>query len=109
MAFYFRIHQGTDFTVHFLCRNRGKKVDLTGYSAHMQIRKSLNSDVIDDLTEEDGRLVIDGDKIRAVFPNDVTYFYPTGELVYDVLVRDESGYTFKVLDGKIRVTGGVTR
>ena len=58
-----KIYQGSDFlqVVTFLQTAGGTPVDLTGLTGRMQIRQTLeSSDIIMDLTTENGRLAFGG-------------------------------------------------
>lgn len=112
MTYNFTIEQGCDFARGFYFRDCGGSVDLTGYTAAMQIRQSKRArEAVDTLTTENGRLILDKKKakIDVVIPHDVTANYPATKLVYDLVIKSSEGYVYRVLQGAISVDGGVTR
>lgn len=58
----FSIPQGTDLSVPFLLKDsEGTPVRLEGFSVRMQLRRFVTaSDVIDELSTENGRVTLDG-------------------------------------------------
>ena len=66
----FSLDQGSDKVVYFVLRDKSGPIDLSGYSAAMQVRRYAFSEAaIDTLTTCNGRLLIDGPagKITAKF------------------------------------------
>lgn len=57
----FSLDQGSDKVVYFVLRDKSGPIDLSGYSAAMQVRRYAFSEAaIDTLTTCNGRLLIDG-------------------------------------------------
>lgn len=112
MIYNFTIEQGCDFARGFLFRDCEGNVDLTGYTAAMQIRQGKRArEAVDTLTTENGRLILDKKKakIDMVLPHDVTATYPATKLVYDLIIKSADGFVYRMLQGTISVNGGVTR
>lgn len=67
------LDQGSDAVIPFeMYDANDTPLDLSGYTARMQIRPSVGSATInDELTTENGRLVITGGTITATWPNAV--------------------------------------
>lgn len=111
-AFNFCIGQGTDAWLHFLLTDSSGEIDLTGFSAAMQLRTSVDSQTaVDTLTTKNGRLTINAEehKIECFFPHEQTEAYPASTLVYDLEIRSADGFIFRVLSGRIKVKAEVTR
>jgi hypothetical protein len=86
-------------------------VNLTGYSARLQVRETHRSpNTLVSLTTENGITL--GDKqgtIQIVIPADVTtYFHPTN-YVYDLELVSPGGEVTRILEGTFKVTPEVTR
>lgn len=114
MAEYnFKVNQGADLTVPFLLIDAsGWGVDLTGYTAAMQVRSlACSTEAIDTLTSENGRLVIEESegRITAKFPHKITETYPAQTLVYDMEITSADDERTRILQGKIIVSAEVTR
>jgi hypothetical protein len=102
------IDQGSDFLATFppVTDNSGNSVDLTGYTAVCQIRRSyatvyavqLN---IDDSEFSDGIITI-------TLPNAETAGLTPTRYVYDVTITDPQGIVTKVFDGIANVNPGVS-
>jgi hypothetical protein len=88
----------------------GAPVDLTGFTARMQIRPSINSDeIIHELTTENGEITIlplTGVIRVEVLPEVTATLTQRG--VYDLeLVKDPD--VFRLLQGRVRISKEVTR
>lgn len=83
----FSLDQGSDKVVYFVLRDKSGPIDLSGYSAAMQVRRYAFSEAaIDTLTTCNGRLLIDGPagKITAKFNHANTEQYPGDTVLYDI-------------------------
>lgn len=109
----FSIPQGTDLSVPFRLKDsEGVPVRLEGFSVRMQLRRFVTaSDVIDELSTENGRVTLDdnGGGFSLSFPNGVTEKFPSGYLVYDIELVSPDDLVTRIVEGKIRVTAEVTR
>lgn len=82
--------------------------DLTGYTAKMDLRPYPRAEAVyDELTTENGRLVIDGSKVEVHFPASVTSTYDFLKAYYDLLVMYE-GKQWRVAQGVIVFSKEVT-
>lgn len=107
----FTIEQGTDFSVTWTWQSGGP-VDLTGYTAHMQIRPSnadATSVVYLDLTSSSGITLGGSAGTIAVFlPASVTSALTFGNAVYDLKMTNGSGNVTRLLQGAVTLSYQVT-
>ena len=102
------IDQGADFqTVISLTDSNSDALNLTGYSALAQIRKTHGSTTIADtfgtvLTTNTGQVTL-------TLTDTVTAAMTSGRYVYDVLLTDGSGDKTRVLEGQAILTPGVSK
>ncbi len=111
VSYPLKIDQGSAASFCFCFEGDDGAIDLTGYTAAMQIRRSeFSMEAIDTLTTDNGRLVMDcnGGKITADFPCHISEKYPAGFFLYDIEVESPSGSIYRLLDGKIQIKAGVT-
>lgn len=109
---HFNIDQGADCIIHFSLKDKRGAIDLTGYSAAMQIRRyTFSQEAVDTLTTCNGRLSIDAEagRITATFPHDITEKYPPDTMVYDIELESDTGEITRIIEGKVRVSPEVTR
>jgi hypothetical protein len=107
----FIMDQGSTFNLEVLYRDTNDAIiDLTGYTAAMQIRKSYDTPVILNLTTENGGITITGNlgKIDIQASATQTGAILNGEYVYDLEIT--LGTTVqRVIQGTVNVTPEVTR
>lgn len=105
------LDQGSDAVIPFeLYDASDNPLDLSGYTARMQIRPSVGSATIsDELTTENGRLVIKGGTITATWPNAVTTAMRHGDSVYDIEIVSATGEVTRILEGAFILHQEVTR
>ena len=94
----------------------GTPIPLTGYTARMQIRSTIESDtVILSITStysENGVLTIAEatGKILIYIPASVTATFTSHRMVYDLeIVNTDTGEVIRLLEGKIKLSEEVTR
>ena len=83
----FTLDQGSDKTVSFVLSDKNGPLDLTGYSAAMQLRRyAFSEEAVDTLTTCNGRLQIDDSagKVTAKFNHEKTERYPGDTVLYDL-------------------------
>lgn len=107
----FVLDQGSDFAVPIEFYDaEDKQMDLSGFTARMQIRTSAGSGkVSDELTTENGRLSIEGGTITARWPNAITSAMSAGRYVYDIEIVSADGFVARVLEGNFILHREVTR
>lgn len=103
--------QGATFTKQLTYTIDEEPVDLTTYTARMQVREKYTSKTfVINLTTENGGIVL-GDEsgtINLYISNATTTDVPSKEYVYD-LELVSSGEVYRLLEGKFIVTPEVTR
>lgn len=114
-VYNFEMNQGSDYTIPLkLQDSTGGAINLAGYSARMQLRRTAGAcTAIDELSSDsdDARILIDAaeGRLQLRFPNAVTEKYPAASLVYDVEIKSASGDITRILQGTITVSAEVTR
>lgn len=114
----FVIEQNATFdpVVRLKIKGTDVPVDLTGFTALMQIRKTRGDDAVlvqlstDSLPEDDGTITIDGPNgLLELFIDDaVTATFPEGYGVYDILLTAPSGRRSRPIEGSITFSPGST-
>lgn len=106
------IDKGADFDRVLTWKEDGTAVDLTGYSAKMQIRDSDDSLVME-LSTDNGRITVDSSgTITLHVPGSDTALIPetTNEYYrYDLLLTSPTGVRTRLIEGRVEVTRDVTR
>jgi hypothetical protein len=107
------IPEGASVTVHWRWVNRKTKVpiDITGYSARMQLRSSHTAaDPVTTLSTDNGRIVLGGEDGTIDLDFDlVTHPVPAGRYVFDLLMIPSSGPRRRLVEGIITISPAVTR
>jgi len=81
----------------------------SGYTAKLQVRKTLTSDPIVSLTEVSGITLGASGSIALEIANTVTAAFTAGTYLYDLLVTQTStGRSWRVEEGKFKVKANVT-
>ena len=102
------IDQGSDFTtVISLTDSNNDALNLTGYSALAQIRKTYGSTTLAGTFTTS--LVATTGQLTLRLADTVTAAMGSGRYVYDVLLTDASGDKTRVLEGQAVLTPGVSR
>lgn len=110
--------QGATATLGFTWQDETENpIDLSDWSARMQVRQKVDSPtVLAEFTTDDG-IVINGPagEVTVSAPGEQTadWNWPgTGSArgaVYDLVLSDPSGVDIRLLEGKIKLNLGVTR
>lgn len=96
--FIFHVRDATD-----------EPVDLTNYRAVMQMRPYPSAKrLYDELSTENGRVEVEEDRVRIVFPEEVTQTYRFDQAAYDLYVIAPAGRRYRLLQGVVRTTPMVT-
>ena len=102
------IDQGTDFTVQVDCTDTaGDVLNLTGYTATAQLRKTYGSSNASATFTCSHNGV--GGTVTMTLTDTVTTALEAGRYVYDLMVTDESGSKSRIAEGQATATPGVTR
>jgi Na+/serine symporter len=102
--------QGATFQKTFTWSVDGTAVNLTGYSAALQVRSAYDSDVALVSLVSGSGIVLGGaaGTIDVTISAAVTSGLPVGSLTYDLELTSGSVVT-RLLQGAFNVSGGVTR
>lgn len=88
-------------------------VNLTGCTARMQIRKSVNDSIIlDSLTTQNGRIIIHdaaNGRFKVTIPADVSTAYTFNSAMYDLELVFLDGTVIRVIEGCINAAPEVTK
>ena len=102
------IDQGSDFqTVISLTDSNSDALNLTGYTALAQIRKTHGSSTI--AATFGTTLTTNTGQVTLTLTDTVTAAMGSGRYVYDVLLTDGSGDKTRVLEGQAILTPGVSK
>ena len=107
------IEQGATFYQPLRWKDsNGDPIDLTNYTARMQIRRNYETDVvITELTTENGRIELGGaaGTINLIIPAAITEALDFSEAVYDLELEDQDGHLTRLLQGQMTLSREVTR
>lgn len=109
--FNFVCPQGATFKPTLIYKVDNSPVNLTGYTARMQVRQSHTSDeIITSLSTDSGMTIngVDGEIQILINANDTSAF-ADGDHVYDLEIISPSGEVNRLLQGRFNVTPEVTR
>jgi hypothetical protein len=102
------IDQGTDYSATIdVTDTDGDALNLTGYTAAGQIRKTYSSSTKVDFTAAIANASTG--QVSLSLTSAVTDAMKAGRYVYDLEVTSSSGTKTRVLEGQIEVMPGVTR
>ena len=108
----FVMDQGATWDNVLTWKISGNPVNLTGYTARMQARSTVDSTTtIFSWTSGAGQLILGGaaGTITMAIPDSVTATYPAGTYVYDLELESGGGDTTRLLEGTFKITPEVTR
>ena len=111
MAVYSNIvvDQGADYSAGIdVTDSDGDALDLTGYSAAGQIRKTYSSSTAVNFTASIASPTTAG-VVNIGLTNAQTNAMKAGRYVYDVEITSSGGTKTRVLEGQIEITPGVTQ
>ena len=104
----FYIDQGSDFsTTVSLTDSNGDILNLTGYTALAQVRKTYGSTTI--AATFTTAIAAATGQLTMSLTDTITAGMTSGRYVYDVLLTDSSGDKTRVLEGQAILTPGVSR
>lgn len=102
--------KGTTFAKSVTYKVNKFAVNLTGYSARMQVRETLNSpSTLVSLSTGSGMTVSSAGVITMTISAATTAGFANGTYVYDLEIESAGGVVTRLLEGKFKVTGEVTR
>lgn len=111
------IQQGATFILPIYYKDsEGEPIDLTGYTAKMQIRQTRNAEdpALVDLTTENGGIIITADEglVTIIISSDITAALDVlinGVYDFFLFAPEASGLVYKDLQGKATVEGRTTK
>ena len=102
------IDQGTDFSITVdVTDAAGTALNLTGYSAAAQIRKTYASSAISATITTS--IAAETGQVTLSLTDTETTNLEAGRYVYDLNINSSSGQKTRVVEGQATVTPGVTR
>lgn len=102
------IDQGTDFSVTVdVTDTDGSVLDLDGYSASAQIRKTYASSSVS--ATFGTSISASNGQVTLTLSDTVTAGLSAGRYVYDLNIESSGGQVTRVVEGQAIVTPGVTR
>jgi hypothetical protein len=112
-AYNITVFQGTTFSRVFTWKDSDDApIDLTGYTARLQVRASAQSeDVLLELTSEDDEITL-GDEagtITLTMDPDATDALDFDRAYYDLELESSGGQVTRLLQGAFRIADQVTR
>ena len=105
------VYQGTTFTLAPIWLIDGAVVNVTGYTAKMQVREAADSStVIIELSTTNGRIVVSGaaGQFTLTLTDSETTALTAGNYVYDMNITSSGGVVTKLLQGSFVVLDSVT-
>jgi hypothetical protein len=88
----------------------GAPIDLTGYSARCQIRRSVGGSILLNLTTQNGGIILGGSAGTITLLASASTTTPlTGSGVYDLELVSSGGEVTRVLEGTVVISPNVTR
>jgi hypothetical protein len=102
--------QGATFDSTFTYKIGGTAVNLTGFTAAMQVRTAYPASPFISLTTGSG-ITLGGSAgtIRVVISATSTASYKAGQFLYDLELTSASGVVTRLIQGKFTITSEVTR
>lgn len=108
------IEQGTTFYKKLiLSDNNDKNIDLTGYTAKMQIRTCCDGEIIASSLSDPVTIIIDitplDSMIEITILDEITANFENSKVVYDLVIESSSGFVTRLLEGSVTISKEVTR
>lgn len=107
----YEFYVGTDYVRRLTLEEDGQPVSIKDYTAAMQLRQTLASDVAFELTTENGRIEINADagQIDLIFRSGETVDVPPGRYLYDLELKAPDDTIVRLMAGSITFYAEVTR
>ena len=107
------IEQGATFEKILLYKDAdGQPIDLTGYNAELQVRSSKDSTrILLELSTDNSKIGISGEtgQITLLILASETSQISWSEAVYDLKLISDSGFSTRLVEGKVKLSKAVTR
>jgi len=112
-TYNFKINKGATFQLQLVWRDADTNpVNLTGYTARMQIRPTLASEtILADLTTVNSKITLGGalGTIDLLLTATETAALEGTTAVYDLELQDASGFVTRLVEGSVELRPEVTR
>jgi len=108
----FEIDQYASFQTSITWReDDGSVIDLTGYSAKMDIREGYGGELILSLTSDDDSIDIieEEGKLAFYFTPEQTADFDFVRAYYDVVVTSPTGFATRIIEGVFELNKGITQ
>lgn len=105
------VYNGTTFQLSPVWKVDNLPVDVTGYTADMQVRQFVDSStILVELSTTNGRITIDGalGQINLALTSTETAGLTPGSYIYDLNIQSPGGYVYKIIQGAFVVNASVT-
>jgi hypothetical protein len=111
MSFYLVINQGeTSQYAWPVLDDNGVALDLTGYTALAQVRRSVDSPtVLHQWSSADSTILLQASNVILVTPPATSLAWTWSKGVYDILITAPDGTVSRVGEGTVAVSRSVTR
>lgn len=105
------VYQGESFSKRFVWRGKNRRpINLTGYTAKMQVRESEDAVAELELTTENGGITLtSGGVIDLVITPQQTGALTFEPAIYDIFLFAPDGTVIPILRGKFTATKAVTK
>ena len=106
------VYQGTTFDLKPVWKIGGIAVDLTNYSATMQVRAASDTALIVEISTSNGKITIDSayGRVNLALSASDTAALAAGNYQYDLNLTDNTAnITYKILQGAFTVAASVTQ
>jgi hypothetical protein len=105
------VYRGTTFQLSPVWKVNNLPVDLTGYTALMQVRQFTDSSVTVELSTSNGKIVITPalGQIALTLTAAQTTAISANNYLYDLNLTSPSGNVYKILQGAFTVVNSVTQ
>jgi len=105
------VYKGTTFQLSPVWKVDNLPVDLTGYSAKMQVRQFTDSSVAVELSTDNGKIVINAGlgQINMTLTAAQTAALTANTYQYDLNLTSSGGIVYKILQGAFVVNDSVTQ
>lgn len=106
------MYQGASFDVQFVWKIDDAEVDLSGYTARAQVRRTHASEnAVLTLTTENGGITLGGSEgtITLEADADTTAALDAAAYVYDIELESSGGEVYRLLQGSFTISPEVTR
>ena len=105
------VYKGTTFQLSPVWKVDNLPVNLTGYSAKMQVRQFTDSSVAVELSTDNGKIVINAGlgQINMTLTAAQTTALTANSYQYDLNLTSPDGYVYKILQGAFVVNESVTQ